>query len=151
MSIEINSSDGSLIIIHDHDKAPEIMGCLRKFDSERRTFHEKLMSQDVKAYRCNDGWVDRENHNITFFSNERQYGYYWGNLNLKKGDKIFIGDAHDYGKFAIIEDVLSHNLHSAKYHYKLIEDPIKVKKKWSIKNIFNIKQWKDEQANNNNN
>lgn len=139
MSIEINRPDGSSIIIHDHDKAPGIMGCLRKFDEECYAFHEILMSQDVKAYRCNDGWVDRENHNITFFSNDRQYGYYWGNLNLKNGDKIFIGNAHSYGKYAIIESVVSHGYHSSKYHYKLIEEPKREKRKWSIKNIFKLK------------
>ena len=101
------------------------MDCLNKFDDECYVFHEKMMNEGVKAYRCNDGWVDREKHNITFFSSDRHYGYYWGNLSLNTGDKIFIGNAHDGGKYAIIEHQIYRMNHSARYHYKILEEPVK--------------------------
>ena len=79
----------------------------------------------VKAYRCNDGWVDRDRHIITFFEDEVKKGYYMGNMNLKEGDKIFIGNESSGGQFALIDNVIDVVFGIAKYHYNLIDEYLK--------------------------
>ncbi|MBQ2600589.1 hypothetical protein II582_04450 [bacterium] len=44
---------------------------LREQKEEDKKFHEKLISLGVKAYRVNDGWVDRKNNVVTFFKSEK--------------------------------------------------------------------------------
>lgn len=122
MSVEIRDRNGGVTIVHDMSVLGDILEADRKFYTECDAFHDRMMSLGVKAYRCNDGWVDRENHNLTFFSDERTKGYYWGNMYLEKGDKIFIGDAHSEGKFALIENVVNYGYHCVTYHYSLVED-----------------------------
>lgn len=87
-------------------------------------FHETMMQQGVKAYRANDGWVDRENHEITFFRNERRdEGYCWSSLDLQPGDLIHIGCASDtHGMFAKVTGVIHRYDLEAKYKYKLMQD-----------------------------
>lgn len=139
-STTIYRPDGSTWVVNDPKEVQGLVACLNKFDNECEAFHRKLMSENVKAYRCNDGWVDRKNYIVTFHSDDKTYGYYWGNLDLKIGDKIFIGDVHDSGKFAIIEEVVScdKNWGTGKYRYKLIEEPPTPKVKW-YKKLFTRK------------
>lgn len=130
MSVEIRDRNGGVTIVHDMSVLGDILEADRKFYAKCDAFHDRMMSLGVKAYRCNDGWVDRKNLNITFFHNERTKGYYWGNMYLEKGDKIFIGNAHSDGKFALIENVVGHGLYSVTYHYNLIEDEPERKEGW---------------------
>lgn len=92
----------------------------------RERFHDKLLSMGVRAYRSNDGWVDRENHIITFFR-ECTLGYYFGMNELNVGDKIFIGDEADGGQFAIVDGIVDIDTimeRGRKYHYHLMEEYI---------------------------
>ena len=130
MSVEIRDRNGGVTIVHDMSVLGDILEADRKFYAECDVFHDRMMALGVKAYRCNDGWVDRKNHNLTFFNNERTKGYYWGNLHLEKGDKIFIGNAHSEGKFALIENIVERGYHSVTYHYNLIEAEPERKEGW---------------------
>ena len=124
--------------MHNPEILDSILESERRFNSECDAFHDRMMSMGVKAYRSNDGWVDRVNHNLRFFAEERTKGYYWGNLHLQKGDKIYIGDAHDEGKFAIIESVVDKSNSSAKYHYILVEEKPERKEGWFRRMIQRI-------------
>lgn len=79
MPVEIKHRNGGVTIVHDLSVLDDILEADRKFYAESYAFHAKLMALGVKAYRCNDGWLDRENHIVTFFADEREPGYYWGN------------------------------------------------------------------------
>lgn len=125
MSTEFKMPGGGTIIVNNPSMVDEVAEGLHKFNMECLEFHQKLMSLGVKAYRCNDGWVDRHHHNVTFFSSEKEHGYYWGNMNLQSGDMIFIGNAHSGGHFATIENVIDRGYGSVTYHYNLIEPHIK--------------------------
>ncbi len=76
----------------------------------------------VTAYTCNDGCVDRENHIVTFFADEREPGYYWGNRNLKNGDKIFLRGMDDSGQFALVDSMVEIGSYSVRYHYILTDE-----------------------------
>ena len=93
---------GGCIEIHDSRLLSTFIESEIKRRNEIKDFHNKLMEMDIKAYRCNDGWVDRKNHYVTFFSDDVKKGYYWGNKDLKVGDIIFIGNMDDGGRFAKI-------------------------------------------------
>lgn len=81
---------------------------MKKFDSKKYTelvqrrvescnrYHNALMALGVKAYRGNDGWVDRENNAATFFRCDRSEGYNYVADTMETGDLIFIG-SHDIG------------------------------------------------------
>ena len=138
MSVEIRDRRGGVTIVYDMSVLGDILEADRKFDAECDAFHDRMMSLGVKAYRSNDGWVDRENHNVTFFSSERTRGYYWGNMHLEKGDKIYIGSAYSEGKFALIENVVERGYHSVTYHYSLIEDEPERKEGWFRRMIHKI-------------
>lgn len=94
--------DGSVWQVNDASRIGEFERIHRDFNDECNDFHELLMNSGVKAYRCNDGWVDRKRCTAKFFSNEAVKGYYWGNMHLIAGDLIFIGNAHDGGRFAVV-------------------------------------------------
>ena len=93
---------GGSVEIHDSRFLPQFLEIERKIKEECETFHSKMINMGVKAYRCNDGWVRREDLEITFFSDEKEKGFYWGNYDLKEGDLIFIGNYHTGGRFAKI-------------------------------------------------
>jgi hypothetical protein len=103
---------GESVEIHDSRFLPTFLEINAKMKMEMEEFHNKLMEMNVKAYRCNDGWVDRKNRKVTFFCNEHDKGYYWGNKDLKVGDLIFIGNMHSGGRLARItrrEKLWEHN------------------------------------------
>lgn len=122
MSVEIKHRNGGVTIVHDLSVLDDILKADRKFNAASDAFHAKLMAMGVKAYRCNDGWVDRENHIVTFFADEREPGYYWGNRNLKNGDKIFLRGNDDSGQFALVDRVVKIGSYSVRYHYILTDE-----------------------------
>ena len=124
MSVEFKTSGDCRIIVNNPSLIDGVDKLLCDFDERCGLFHQKLLSMGVKAYRCNDGWVDRDRHIITFFDNEVKKGYYMRNMNLKEGDKIFIGNESSGGQFAIIDKVIDVGF-SAKYHYNLIDKYLK--------------------------
>lgn len=94
---------------------------ISEFNDDCEVFHQYMMDEGVKAYRCNDGWVDRENNIATFHDTERDPGYYWyGEANV--GDKIFIGNAHDFGYYAIVTEIVERlqKFGSVKYRFQRI-------------------------------
>lgn len=93
---------GGSVEIHDSRFLPTFLEINAKMEREMEEFHNKLMSLNVKAYRCNDGWVDRKNKKVTFFADEQDKGYYWGRNDLEVGDIIFIGDMDGGGRLAKI-------------------------------------------------
>ena len=93
---------GGSVEIHDSRFLPTFLEINAKMKREMEEFHNKLMEMNVKAYRCNDGWVDRENKKVTFFCNENDKGYYWGRKDLEVGDLIFIGNMYSGGRLAKI-------------------------------------------------
>ena len=105
---------------------PELVGrmadIITNFNKENDDFHEKMMQRGVKAYRCNDGWVNRQRFHVTFFPSEREKGYYWGNLNMEVGDMIFIGNAHDGGRFAKITGRVDEWQCSCTYSFEPLEE-----------------------------
>lgn len=104
----------------DNAKLAEITArVFEAFDEECEAFHLRMYARGVKAYRCNDGWNDRENHVATFFKSEASKGYYWANMDLQVGDKIFIGNARDGGFFAIVDGIREKRDNVIKCHYKI--------------------------------
>lgn len=127
MSVRFSFPDGGALIV-DEENVGSTIEFFRKSNARKKEFHELLMSMGVRAYRTNDGWVDREKHIVTLFSDECTYGWYYGVNELKEGDKIFIGDESSGGQFAVVDAVVdSFNLgdhDTRKYHYNLIEEYI---------------------------
>lgn len=125
MSVELAFPGWGTLIV-DEEHAESVSASLRSIEEENRTFHERLISMGVKAYRCNDGWVDREKRIITFTSSDNIKGGYWGNKDLKVGDKIFLKSISGSGQFAIVERIVEKNesgpWYFYKYHYNLIEE-----------------------------
>lgn len=141
MGTKLDFPGGGCVIVNNPALLPDMIQFIRDTNQRDDQFHHKLIGMGVKAYRCNDGWVDRENNIVTFFDHEREHGWYWGNMNLTKGDKIFLGNPSDGGQFAIVDDVAEVRRWCAKYHYHLIDEyigynPPKPKSKWL--NIINI-------------
>lgn len=95
---------GATVKINNADFIPVFEKSQREQEKRNKLFHERLSAMGVKAYRVNDGWVDRKNCKVTFFSHNKTYGFYWYNNNLQKGDLIFIGTESYGGRFAIIEN-----------------------------------------------
>ena len=121
---KIKTEGGAEITFNDMSLMPSFVALEREFENVCSAFHNKLIKMGVKSYRCNDGWVDREKNIVTFFG-ESTRGYYWDGGKLKVGDKIFIGDAHDGGRFAIVTDVLEDRLCFAReYRYKLSKETL---------------------------
>lgn len=141
MGTKLDFPGGGYVIVNDPALVPDMIQFIRETNQRDAQFHQKLMEMGVKAYRCNDGWVDRKNHIVTFFDDEREHGWYWGNMNLVQGDKIFLGNPSDGGQFAIVDGVAEVREWCVKYHYHLIDEyigynPPKQKAKWlSIRNI----------------
>lgn len=119
MSVILRGRNGSVTIVHDLSVLDDILRADRKFYAECDAFHAKMMELGVKAYRCNDGWVNREHQIVTFHPDDRTPGYYWGNRQLKCGDKIFLGDAGDGGVFAYIDYIVEITSYCVRYHYVL--------------------------------
>lgn len=109
--------NGATIKINNADFIPAFEEAERKFREKSFAFHTKLMSMGAKAYRVNDGWVDRKRCKVTFFDRNKTYGFYWCNRNLHKGDLIFIGTESDGGRFASIVDKVDEWEDSVTYTY----------------------------------
>lgn len=127
MGTKLDFPGGGYVIVNDPDEVPGMIKTIQDFNRNSEQFHNRLMEAGVKAYRCNDGWVDRVKHIVTFFVDERNRGWYWGNMHLNKGDKIFLGDPSDGGQFAIIDGVAKQGWHCVSYHYHLIDECISTK------------------------
>lgn len=125
MGTKLDFPGGGCIIVNDLAEVPGMIQTIRDFNQRSNNFHSQLIELGVKAYRCNDGWVDRKNHIVTFFASERERGWYWGNMSLTKGDRIFLGNPSDGGQFAIIDRVVDKDLRSARYRYQLIDEYIR--------------------------
>lgn len=97
---------------------------LREQKEEDKKFHEKLISLGVKAYRVNDGWVDRKNNVVTFFKSEKSVWYYRWNLDLELGDKIFLGDQDCGGRFAVITEIGNYGFSSRKYGFEWTDETL---------------------------
>lgn len=135
MGTKLDFPGGGYIIVNDPAEVPGMIKFIHDINQRDAKFHHQLMEMGVKAYRCNDGWVDRDNHIVTFFEDEREHGWYWGNMSLTEGDKIFLGNPSDGGQFAIIDGVAVERPWCTKYHYHLIDEyigynPPKPKSKW---------------------
>ena len=119
-----NLSNGATVKVNDADFVPIFEAHQAQWNKQHREFHKKMMSMGVKAYRYNDGWVDRKKCIVTFFSDEQDEGAYWGNMSLELGDKIFIGDLFDGGRFAIITAVFKQypGQRSRYYGYKPLDE-----------------------------
>ena len=144
MGTKLDFPGGGYIIVNDPAEVPGMIKFIHDINQRNAEFHHQLMEMGVKAYRCNDGWVDRERHIVTFFDHERDYGWYWGNMNLAKGDKIFLGNPSDGGQFAIIDGVAKQGWHCVGYYYHLIDEYIntkhpKPKPKWQRVRDYLIK------------
>lgn len=122
MSVTIRGRYGQTTIVHDLSVLDDIIRADRKFYAECDAFHAKMMELGVKAYRCNDGWVNREHNIVTFHPDDRVHGYYWGNRDLKSGDKIFLGNAGDGGIFAYIDYMVEITSYCVRYHYVLSDE-----------------------------
>lgn len=112
---------GAVVKINDANFIPAFEEAERKFREKSFAFHTKLMSMGAKAYRVNDGWVNRKKCKVTFFDNDKTYGFYWCNRNLQKGDLIFIGTEDDGGRFASIVDKVDEWRYSVSYTYTPME------------------------------
>ena len=119
------SVDGARIRINSPELVPIFQKVETEFNAVNDAFHEELLKRNVKAYRCNDGWVDRQNFTVRFFVNERSKGYYWGNLDLSEGDLIFIGNSHDGGRFARIIGLVENDCCSMGYSRLYMFEPLK--------------------------
>lgn len=125
MGTKLDFPGGGYIIVNDPAEVPGMIKFIHDINQRDAEFHHQLMEMGIKAYRCNDGWVDRKNHIVTFFDDEREHGWYWGNMNLVQGDKIFLGNPSDGGQFAIVDGVAEKRPWSTKYHYHLIDEYIR--------------------------
>ena len=120
---KFNMPGGGYIEVHDSRLLPVFLKMNDRFWNTAREFHKKLLDMGVKAYRCNDGWVDRGTLVIHFFSDDNEVGFYWNGLgNLDVGDLIFIGSQDTGGRFARIVDKERRFNHcdgswSQAYHY----------------------------------
>ena len=139
MSTKLDFPGGGCIIVNDPDEVPGMIRTIRNFNQKSDNFHLQLMEVGVKAYRCNDGWVNRKHNIVTFFDSERQRGWYWGNMNLNIGDRIFLGNASDGGQFAVIDGIAEKGMWSSRYHYKLIDDYMRFDKPSPISKWAKIK------------
>lgn len=144
MGTKLDFPGGGHIIVNNPAMVAGVANTILNFELMSDRFHCQLMEMGVKAYRCNDGWVDRVNHAVTFFAFERDRGWYWGNMHLAKGDKIFLGNPSDGGQFAIIDGVAESNRRFVTYYYHLIDEYIstkspKPKSKWQRVRDYMIK------------
>lgn len=122
MSVKIPHRNGGVTIVNDLSVLDDILRADREFYAECEAFHYKMMALGVKAYRCNDGWVNREHNIVTFHPDDRTPGYYWGNRELKSGDKIFLKDIDNGGKFAYIDYMMEITSFCVRYHYVLSDE-----------------------------
>lgn len=104
------------IIIHDKTYISLILGINEEIIKKDVDFHYFLISKGVKAYRNNDGWVNRKEKRITFDSYDKKKGWYLSNKELKVGDLIFIGNRCDGGRFAEIIEVGNLREYHHEYH-----------------------------------
>lgn len=125
MGTKLDFPGGGYIIVNDPAEVPGMIKFIHDINQRDDQFHHKLIGMGVKAYRCNDGWVDRDNHIVTFFDHEKERGWYWGNMSLTKGDKIFLGNPSDGGQFAIVDGIAEERPWCTKYHYHLIDEYIR--------------------------
>ena len=116
---------GGYVEVHDSRFLPTFIGIERKMREESEAFHRKMMDMGVKAYRCNDGWVDREKMIVSFFNNNQEKGFYWSSdEDLKEGDKIFIGNYCDGGRFARIVECVDTFAIGSDWHKQYKYEPL---------------------------
>lgn len=115
--------NGATVKINNADFIPIFEKAEREFRGKSTAFHDKLFAMGAKAYRVNDGWVDRKRCQVTFFD-EKDFGFYWGSRELKAGDLIFIGTESDGGRFAKIIDKVDEWRGSVTYSYTPTETTI---------------------------
>lgn len=98
------------------------------YASQRSTFNKKLIEQGVKAFRPNDGWVNRKGLGIIFFktnpygNNPIETMYYHPDAPLQVGDLIFIGDYTKGGRYTRIEKCRDERNDSYTYDYSPLYD-----------------------------
>jgi len=114
---------GGYVKINDASLVSSFLESERKWNEQNEAFHHKLLGLNVKAYRCNDGWVDREKCRVTFFKDDDEIGWYW-HTGCKVDDKIFIGNRCDGGRFAIITDIKYSPGMSYIYTFKPLPDTL---------------------------
>lgn len=120
---KIDLGNGGYIQVNDATMVGSMIAITNKFNYVCAEFHDKLMSMGVKAYRCNDGWVDRKRCVAIIDPHERTKGYYWfGNAEI--GDKIFIGNSHDGGRMAEVIKVKEWASGALAFYYKPLEEVI---------------------------
>lgn len=137
----LEMAGGGQIKVNDARFIPQIEYAIAKEKTEQKNFHDYLMSIGVKAYRANDGWVDRKKCIVRLFRHEKHHGWYWGNLNLNVGDKIFIGNCYDGGRLAEITELLDYGLFndSRAYRYKPLDKTIDgIERKFKTENNLTI-------------
>lgn len=98
-------NDGATVTVNYATLVPLMDRLHKKWIKESNDFHKKLLSLGVKAYRVNDGWVDRKNCHVSFHRDDHEIGSYWHTQALSVGDKIFIGDIRRGGRFAEITSI----------------------------------------------
>jgi len=130
---KIDLGNGGYIQVNDATMVGSMIAITNQFNNVCAEFHNKLMSMGVKAYRCNDGWVDRIACEMSVFAHEKDKGYYWyGEVGV--GDKVFIGNAHDGGRFAEVLSV-KHYVHTQEIRYKPLQEVLDGKdRKYITKN-----------------
>lgn len=110
--------------INDATQVESTVKLFEELKQKRMSFHDKLMDMDVMAYRYFDGWVDPDKLTVTFFDSDQTPWSYWGNL-LKEGDKIFIGDASCWGRFAVITWVVNRwSFNNWVYKFKRLKETL---------------------------
>lgn len=120
---KIDLGNGGSIVVNDSNLVGTMMSITNKFNRTCSEFHDKLMALGVKAYRCNDGWVDRKRCIAIIDPHERKKGYYWfGDAHV--GDKIFIGNSHNGGRMAEVVKVKEWVMGALAFYYKPLEEVI---------------------------
>lgn len=127
--VELQLYGGGTCLV-DADIAPIIMEVERKIQDDARAFHDKLLSLGVKAYRVNDGWVDRKRRIVTLFEDDYDIGYYYRGLKeINVGDLIAIGDVSDGAMIVRVVELDFPGMHCIRLRYGeeviSVEDGIK--------------------------
>lgn len=127
------NSDGSIgkriwnFKVNNADLIPFMERVQRDFEENNNLFHLKLMSMGVKAYHCNDGWVNRERHRITFIYDMcKTPWFYWYDEDepLEVGDIILLWNSGDGGRFARITEKIDLCNDSGTFGYELLDGTI---------------------------
>ena len=125
--------DGSIgkriwdFVVNNADLVPFMEKVQMKFERNNNLFHLNLISMGVKAYHCNDGWVNRERHRITFIYEWcKTPWFYWYDEDkpLEVWDIILLWDIGHGGRFAIITEKIDLCNDSGTFGYELLDGTI---------------------------